>query len=605
MVIKKICAVILLFFFIQSHAQNNGRPYENARVIKLGSLTPEIETVLNAYQVTYLSCRAHSDSPELIVKDEVLHWLNHHQIPYTLLEKDLKSKIEREYQHMLKMGKRRDGASWYLTYRTYEEVQDKLSEIARESSIADLIDLGLSFENRPLTGIRLSTGGTDKPAIFINGCQHAREWITVMASTFLVDHLIYNYNTDVFIQNLLDHVDVYIVPIVNPDGYVYSHTTDRYWRKNRQLNPSSSCVGIDLNRNWDADWNGGESTSTSSCSDVYVGEEAFSAVEAQNVKNYMESIPNLKGHLDIHSYSALVLGPWGYTHQTTPDHEEVVSLGTAMNDALTDANEYSYTFGTGDANGALYLASGTMPDWSYDSLGAFGYTYELRPQTWGEGGFELPESKIKLACEENYQGALEMLIWAAQDAMGCTNPVALNFDVHATLDDGSCQFNMSLDSQMIVLPQGWRIFSTYIQPTEPQLDLVLAPISEGLIVVKNGIGSAYLPEYTYNGIGDLVDGQAYQLKLKSSDTLSIRGMKIPHKNFEMLLTEGWNMMAYLCDSVSDVLPAFDLIRDQIHLVKSSDGSVYLPEFNYDGLGKLTPGEGYQVKMRSTVSFTYP
>ena len=67
-----------------------------------------------------------------------------------------------------------------------------------------------------------------------------------------------NYQTDDFIQNLMNQVNVFIVPIVNPDGYVYSHTTDRYWRKNRQLNFSSSYVGTDLNRNWDADWNGGE-----------------------------------------------------------------------------------------------------------------------------------------------------------------------------------------------------------------------------------------------------------------------------------------------------------------------------------------------------------
>ncbi|MDG1849137.1 MAG: M14 family zinc carboxypeptidase [Flavobacteriales bacterium] len=601
----KFLLIVVCLLYVRVDAQHNSLPYEHTKLIRLESFSPEISEALEPYEVTYLSCRSHSSFPELIVKDEVLNWLNLNQIPYTLLEKDLKRKIDREHQHMLEIGKQRDGASWYHTYRTYEEVQDKLSEIALESSIATLIDLGLSYENRALTGIKLSTGGTDKPAIFINGCQHAREWITVMASTFLVDHLVHNYNTDLFIQNLLAHVDVYIVPIVNPDGYVYTHTTDRYWRKNRQLNPASSCVGTDLNRNWDADWNGWESTSTSACSDLYVGEEAFSAVEAQNVKNYMESIPNLKGHLDIHSYSALVLGPWGYTNQITPDHEEVVRLGTAMNEALSNAYEYSYTFGTGDADGALYLASGTMPDWSYDSLGAFGFTYELRPKTWDEGGFELPESKIKVACEENYQGVLEMLVWAAEDVMGCTNPQALNFDAHASLDDGSCELNVSLDSQWIVFPQGWRIFSTYIQPIQAQLDLVLAPISTNIIIVKNAVGAAYLPEYNYNGIGDLIDGQGYQLKLKTSDTLTISGMKIPHENFEMVLNEGWNMMAYLCDSVSDVVTAFHLINDQIHIVKSSDGSVYLPDFNYNGLGELKPGEGYQIKMRSTISFAYP
>ena len=169
-----------------------------------------------------------------------------------------------------------------------------------------------------------------------------------------------------------------------------------------------------------------------------MGSYPFSAYEANVVKNYMQSIPNLRGHLDIHSYSALVLGPWGYTNSQTPDHAEVVSLGNAMNDAITNTNGYPFTFGTGDANGALYLASGTMPDWTYDGLGALGYTYELRPNSASGGGFELPESQILDAAEENYNGAMEMIIWAADIQAGCTDPSACNYNSNATVDDGSC-----------------------------------------------------------------------------------------------------------------------------------------------------------------------
>ena len=114
----------------------------------------------------------------------------------------------------------RDGEEWYTIYRTYDEVQSQLIEIANSSPIASLIDLGDSYEGRAINGIKFSTGGTDKPAVFFNGCQHAREWVTVMATTYFADQLAQDYVADAFTQTLLDIVDVYIVPIVNPDGYV-------------------------------------------------------------------------------------------------------------------------------------------------------------------------------------------------------------------------------------------------------------------------------------------------------------------------------------------------------------------------------------------------
>lgn len=740
---KKILLFIFTFTFVQIQAQENSLPYQNKSIIKIKSISPEMEIAFQNFDVEYLACRHHTIESEIIVDDLALSWLSENEVEFAVLVDDLKQKIDAENQRMNILRSERDGEDWYTIYRTYDEIMDKLTEISSNSTIANLVDLGDSYEGRAIKGIKISTGEGDKPAVFFNGCQHAREWISPMATTFLAERLAQNYLEDEFTSALLNLVDVYIVPIVNPDGYVYSHTSDRYWRKNRQPNSGSSCVGTDLNRNWDADWNGGESTSTSACSDVYVGTEPFSAVEASVLKTYMESIPNLQGHLDIHSYSALVLGPWGYSNSESPDHAEIVSLGNAMNDAITNTHNYPFTFGTGDANGSIYLASGTMPDWSYDGLGALGYTFELRPNSSSGGGFELPEDQIMDACEENYNGAFEMIVWAADIQAGCTDPEACNFDSSATIDDGSCEeidecgecggdgpipgydcegnclsgemltismsdsygdgwngntlsiegltftfndgyeataemcfdinscymvecsggswqsevsweitnssnevmlaggapfngefgvcgddilgctddtaINYNVDatlddgsceyvnqqSQVINLPMGWFIFSTYIQLENPSIDQVLSPVQNSLVIAKNGEGLAYLPDWEYNGIGDLIDGEGYLVKLSSANQLTLSGQQIVPETFNLEFAEGWSMFAYLRDNPADLEELLNPIQDQIIIVKTFDGSAYLPSWNFNGIGDLKPGEGYQIKVNSNVTYTYP
>ncbi len=157
--------------------------------------------------------------------------------------------------------------------------------------------------------------------------------------------------------------------------------------------------------------------------------------------------------------------------------------------------------------------------------------------------------------------------------------------------------NLELEEQALIIPQGWSIFSTYLAPINNDITLVLAPIVDDLIIVKDYLGLAYLTEWNYNGIGDMQIGQGYQIKTSNNVELIIEGDQIiPEENLIPLLA-GWNMIGYLRLEEADVTLVFeDLVSsDNLIIAKDYYGSAYLPEWNFNGIGTMKPGEGYQIK----------
>jgi len=125
--------------------------------------------------------------------------------------------------------------------------------------------IGKSYEGRDIHVLKISKNdGNGKPAIFFDATFHAREWITPATLTWAINEILTKPEHD----SLLSKADLYFVPIVNPDGYEYTHTTNRLWRKTRNLNNGSTCIGTDPNRNMPYQF-GGSGSSSSPCSDVY------------------------------------------------------------------------------------------------------------------------------------------------------------------------------------------------------------------------------------------------------------------------------------------------------------------------------------------------
>jgi len=365
-----------------------------------------------------LACYDHEGSTQFLMTQKMIEEAKYLHISTKIIQRDIAAYINRMDQ--ARSEARNSGlGGWYNDFKTWPEVNTKLTQFASDSpEITTLFEVGTTHEGRTMWGVRITAPGdaTNRNRILFNGCQHAREWIAVMVPVYIAEHLIEGWYDDPEIQSFLETTEVIIVPIVNPDGYEYTYAAggDRFWRKNRRNN-SGSCEGVDLNRNWDIDWNGGDSTSNSTCSDIYVGPSVFSEPETQAMRDLVESLPNLITHIDFHSYSQLILKAWGYTSTPHPQDEIIELLGVSMRDAIQSVHGESYTVGTpGDI---LYYADGTFQDWT-TSVGALGYTIELRPQ--GSPGFDLPPSEIIPTCEESFAAILAMLHFVS-------NPISITF----------------------------------------------------------------------------------------------------------------------------------------------------------------------------------
>ncbi len=297
-----------------------------------------------------------------------------------------------------------DDPAWFTVYRTNDEVNTRLAVLAGQfPTLATLSDIGTTFEGRTIKMIRITGPGStaNRPAIVINGDQHAREWATPMATMFAVDRLLETYATDPNIKKLVDRIDFYIIPIVNPDGYVYSHTVNANWRKNRRTPPAgSTCFGVDLNRNWAFQWGNNNGSSPDPCSDTYRGTAGFTESEIVAVKNVVDSIAGqgrLKAHLDVHANAKMLLSPWGYTTSAPPGLPLMNQLGLLMANAIATTRGTVYQYGQGSV--ILYINSGNARDYAYGQHGVLGWTIELAGNS-----FMPPQAEILPIAEEAFEG---------------------------------------------------------------------------------------------------------------------------------------------------------------------------------------------------------
>lgn len=294
-------------------------------------------------------------------------------------------------------------AGFFGDWRPLDEIEDHLDALDDASDDAVVVELGTSLEGRPIRGIGIDVGvQDDRPGILVTGVQHAREWVAGSTALWIATRLVEGRGTDPEVDDLLARYRVVVVPVVNPDGYDHTWSTDRLWRKNRRDNLDGT-YGVDLNRNWDAAW-GGAGSSAATDSDNYRGTAPFSEPETAAIRDWIEAHPIYGVHVDLHCTGQVVLWPWGFTPNPPPDPEVLDGGATAAAAALTATHGQPYD--SGQLNLRLYPASGVGIDWSYGVHGLNSWLIELRDK--GQYGFLLPADQIVPTGEEAWAGLMAL-----------------------------------------------------------------------------------------------------------------------------------------------------------------------------------------------------
>ncbi|MBB5938220.1 M14 family metallopeptidase [Streptomyces zagrosensis] len=302
-------------------------------------------------------------------------------------------------------------------YHNYAEATSDINDkVAKYSNIMSKRVIGKSYQGRDIIAIKISDNvGTDEaePEVLFTHHQHAREHLTVEMALYLIREFGEDYTTDARIKKMVDSREIWIVPDLNPDGGEYDIASGSYrsWRKNRQPNSGSTAVGTDENRNWDFKFGCCNGSSGNPSSETYRGPRAESSPEVRVVADFVRSRivggkQQIKAAIDFHTYSELILWPYGYTSADTApgltqdDRDAFATVGRKM----ATSNRY-----TPEQSSDLYVTDGSIDDWLWGNQKIFGYTFEMYPGPSGGGGFYPPDEVIERETSRNRDAVLQLL----------------------------------------------------------------------------------------------------------------------------------------------------------------------------------------------------
>ena len=273
-----------------------------------------------------------------------------------------------------------DGRTDFGPYYTYAEMQEELDSLhaAFPEIVGQKIDIGTSWEGRTIWAVKVSDNlfqDENEGGVLYTGVTHAREPIGCTICLELIRYLAEQYqagNSEVVY--VVDSAQLWFIPVVNPDGYVYNETGSGWWRKNCRKDSLGELVGVDLNRNFPYEWGyDHRGSSPNPGSETYRGPSLASEPETQAIIGFCEE-HNFATAVDYHSYGNVLLTPWCYDTFYTPDSADYREMG----DSMSLVNGYPH--GTGWE--VMYFANGVSKDWEYGKLHIFDFTVEVGERFW-------------------------------------------------------------------------------------------------------------------------------------------------------------------------------------------------------------------------------
>ncbi|MDD3802932.1 MAG: M14 family metallopeptidase, partial [bacterium] len=302
------------------------------------------------------------------------------------------------------------------TYPTLIQVNDSIDKLhSLYPALTDLETLGFTVLGNPIKMLKINGVNPSYDQVndefLLMANHHAREWQTVTTSLFFVDSILKSYSSNAAIKNLVDSTFIVVIPTVNPDGYNYSRTSDEWWRKNRTLR--GGFYGADINRNYggscdgkrDGEWGNIYNSSTSHYpnTDIYCGPYPNSERETRYIQQLIKDY-DFDISISLHSYSELVIWPYGSSADTVLDNELISSLGTRIASKILKQNGTGYY--TPEKADALYPTTGDSDDWIYGytkyvkGITTLPFTFEV------DTGFSPPEANLDKLHRRVFAGIL-------------------------------------------------------------------------------------------------------------------------------------------------------------------------------------------------------
>ncbi|XP_068141012.1 zinc carboxypeptidase A 1 [Drosophila tropicalis] len=410
----KLLKLLLLFAIIELSVGAH-RSFLNHRVYRLKPNKPEQLESLRSLEVRqeefFFLNHLKLGILDVLVAPEFdktfLDLLDNVKLSYELIDENAQASLDMDIEPIADANRRSDDYSWTEYHELNDTYQWLQNTAGKYPNVASVFKAGESYEGRDLLGLRIDHKGEgDRQAIFLEAGMHAREWISPATSTFFINELLTSQNPDII--NLAKSYVWYILPHANPDGYVYTHSTNRLWRKTRSPQ-ANNCYGTDPNRNWAFHWRE-VGASDEPCSESYAGPKAFSEKETETLAQYLQALPEpVFMYLSLHSFSQLLLYPYGHTSSLPENHKELEYIFRAAVQGMKRRFGTRYT--GGNVYDAIYPAAGSSMDWAYGVLKVkYSFCYELRPSGYSFWtGFRLPASQIIPTGQETTDALVEMI----------------------------------------------------------------------------------------------------------------------------------------------------------------------------------------------------